>query len=78
MRYFRTLVELPEIKVGAILEGNGTGYYAKTKVKHESNGVFYSTRTVEREPKFFVEVFEVTPKYVTKEDAKKKGIDIHA
>lgn len=77
MRYFKLLKDTPEVKAGAIVSKNsnraGDGYYSRTSdliFDDSSVGVYYSAKTVESQPDWFVEVEPVTPKFRVKKVAK--------
>lgn len=80
-RTFRLLKETPEIKKGALFQekcDDGTQdftlldtSFAKYAWQSGNSNTDYPRDAVTKQPKWFVEVFQVLPEYATKEELKK-------
>ena len=83
-RIFRTVKETPELKKGAILyqKSPESGIYSiysvyscsKVKNAYYVSDTYYTKNVVEDQPKWFEEVFSVTPRFATAGEIKKLGL----
>lgn len=78
MRTFRLLKELPELKKGALVQTKNSGYAPINDSDIKYTSVFYSSGAVEKEPTFWVEVFQPMSQWLTKEELAKFNATVGA